>query len=116
MFIACVVDTGDLPLLSNISTNFVKNRNGPNGIIRCPGDTGHGKAATESEKVGQPKEKKEDLNKYRTEERIDLHSQAYHKTDQINGTPTSRPKERTDYMYSPKVKPASTDKKAGGFR
>ncbi len=38
---------------------------------------------TESEKVGQPKEMKVDLNKYRTEVRTDLHSKDYQKTDQF---------------------------------
>jgi hypothetical protein len=55
---------------------------------------------------------KVDLNKYRTEERIDLHSQAYHKADQINGTPTCKPKERPD-CTPPEVKPASTDERVG---
>ncbi len=35
-FIAGVVDTGDQPLLSNI---FLKTLNGPNGILRGPGET-----------------------------------------------------------------------------
>ncbi len=34
-----VVDTGGQPWAANISANFRKNRNGPNGILRGLGET-----------------------------------------------------------------------------
>ena len=38
-FFAGVVDTADKHSFANISANFRKNSNGPNEILRGPGDT-----------------------------------------------------------------------------